>query len=130
MYSETPYNIKHQINILVAEDNIINQKVIEVLIKLKGWHCFIVDNGEKAVEECKKGNYNLILMDIGMPVMDGFEAAKIIRETNSKIPIIALTAYTDNFFKEKSIEAGMNYFLSKPYKKEVIYSTINKCLSN
>lgn len=115
-------------NILVAEDNFLNQKIIEVLIKRMGWTCSIVNDGVEVVEEYLKGGYDLILMDIDMPRMDGFEATSIIRSYNTAIPIIALTAYTENLFREKSVKAGMNHFLSKPYNKREIYDTIVKCM--
>jgi CheY-like chemotaxis protein len=117
-------------NVLIAEDNFLNQKIIEVLIKRMGWACRIVNDGVEVVEECLKGGYDVILMDIDMPRMDGFEATSIIRGHNSDIPIIALTAYTENLFREKSFKVGMNHFLAKPYNKVEIYNTILKCMSN
>ncbi|HEX7412013.1 MAG TPA: response regulator [Bacteroidales bacterium] len=115
--------------ILIAEDNILNQKIIEILIKHMGWACHIVNDGVEVVEECLKGGYDAILMDIDMPRMDGFEATSIIRTHNSDIPIIALTAFTENLFHQKSIKAGMNHFLAKPYNKAEIYNTILKYTS-
>jgi CheY-like chemotaxis protein len=114
-------------NILIAEDNFLNQKIIGILIKRMGWACHIVNDGIEAVEECLKGGYDVILMDIDMPRMDGIEATNIIRSHNADIPIIAITAYTENQCREKSIQAGMNHFLVKPYDKAEIYNTILKC---
>lgn len=113
-------------NILIAEDNILNQKIIGILINRMGWAFRIVNDGVEVVEECLKGGYDVILMDIDMPRMDGFEASSLIRCYNSDIPIIALTAYTENPFREKSVQAGMNDFLAKPYNKGEIYNTIMK----
>jgi CheY-like chemotaxis protein len=117
-------------NILIAEDNFLNQKIIEILIKRMGWACCIVNDGVEVVEECFKGGYDVILMDIDMPRMDGFEATSMIRKKNADIPIIALTAYTENLIREKSLEAGMNHFLAKPYNKVEIHDTIMKCMGN
>ena len=114
--------------ILIAEDNFLNQKIIGVLIKRMGWACMIVNDGVEAVEEYLKGGYDVILMDIDMPRMDGFEATSIIRTYNVDIPIIAITAYTENLVREKSIKVGMNHFLAKPYDKLLIYDTIMKCV--
>jgi len=114
--------------ILIAEDNILNQKIIGILINRMGWACHIVNDGVEVVEECLKGGYDLILMDIDMPRMDGFEASSIIRGHNADIPIIALTAYNESPFREKSVKAGMNHFLAKPYNKGEIYDTILKCM--
>lgn len=116
-------------NILIAEDNILNQKIIGILINRMGWACRIVNDGVEVVEECLKGGYDVVLMDIDMPRMDGFEASSMIRSHNADIPIIALTAFTENLFREKSIKAGMNHFLSKPYDKGEIYETILKCMN-
>lgn len=116
------------IKILIAEDNVLNQKIIEILIKRMGWNYKLVADGIEAVEECLNGDYDVILMDIDMPQMNGWEATIEIRRKKVEIPIIALTAYSEESFRKKSFEAGMNYFLSKPYNKEEIYDTIRKCV--
>jgi CheY-like chemotaxis protein len=118
------------VNVLIAEDNLMNQKIIEVLIKRMGWNCVIVGDGLLVVEECLKGGYDVILMDIDMPRMDGYEATRVIRNHQIDIPIIALTAYSEDVFREQSYKAGMNNFLPKPYDKDVIYSTILDSLSS
>ncbi|NTW23915.1 MAG: response regulator [Lentimicrobium sp.] len=116
------------IKILIAEDNVLNQKIIEILIKRMGWSYKMVADGIEAVEECLNGDYDVILMDIDMPQMNGWDATIEIRRKKNNIPIIALTAYSEESFRKKSFEAGMNYFLSKPYNKEEIYDTIRKCV--
>lgn len=117
------------IKILIAEDNVLNQKIIEILIKRMGWNYKMVADGVEAVEECLTGDYDVILMDIDMPQMNGWEATIEIRRKKMSIPIIALTAYSEESFRKKSFEAGMDYFLSKPYNKEEIYETIRKCVN-
>lgn len=116
------------IKILIAEDNVLNQKIIEILIKRMGWNYKLVADGVEAVEECLKGDFDVILMDIDMPQMNGWEATIEIRRKKKNIPIIALTAYSEESFRKKSFEVGMDYFLSKPYNKEEIYDTIRKCV--
>ena len=116
------------IRILIAEDNVLNQKIIEILIKRMGWNYKLVGDGVEAVEECSKGDYDVVLMDIDMPQMNGWDATIEIRRKKIDIPIIALTAYSEESFRKKSFESGMNYFLSKPYNKEEIYETIRKCV--
>jgi CheY-like chemotaxis protein len=123
-------SIYRMVNVLIAEDNLMNQKIIEVLIKRMGWDCVIVGDGIKVVEECLKGGYDVILMDIDMPRMDGYEATRVIRSHQIDIPIIALTAYSEDVFREQSYKAGMNNFLPKPYDKEVIYTTILDSISS
>lgn len=114
---------------MVAEDNILNQRIIEILINKMGWSCTLVADGSEAVEACSGGSYDVILMDIDMPVMDGWEATIEIRKKDKSIPIIALTAYNEGSFKKKSFEVGMNLFLSKPYNMEEIYNAILKVVS-
>jgi CheY-like chemotaxis protein len=94
----------------------------------------VVDDGEKAVEEYKNTNFDLVLMDVQMPFMNGYEATKIIREIDSEngnyTPIIALTAYAMKTDKNVCLEAGMDDYISKPFKKQdfmdVIYKNIPK----
>ena len=116
------------IKVLIAEDNVLNQKIIEILIKRMGWDYKLVADGVEAVSECLKDSYDVILMDIDMPQMNGWEATIEIRRKKMNIPIIALTAYSEESFRKKSFEAGMDYFLSKPYNKEEIYETIKNCV--
>ncbi len=115
--------VRH-INVLIAEDNVLNQRIIEILIKKMGWNYKLVADGVEAVNECLTGVYNVILMDIDMPNMNGWEATIELRKQNIQIPIIALTAYSEESFRKKSFEVGMDMFLSKPYNKEEIYSAI------
>ena len=107
------------IRILVAEDNIVNQKLIIALLKNLGIDPVIVNNGAEAVEERKKGNYDMILMDVQMPVMGGIDATREIlsyEEENAlpHIPIIALTANALQGDREKYLKVGMDEYLSKP----------------
>ena len=118
--------VKKEIHVLIAEDNVLNQRIIEILIKRKGWSYTLVADGSEAVSACFEGDYDVVLMDIDMPVMNGWDATIEIRKNDPKIPIIALTAYSEESFKKKSFECGMNLFLSKPYNKEEIYEAILK----
>ncbi|WP_051541794.1 response regulator [Clostridium lundense] len=121
---------ENKIKILVAEDNLVNQMVINELIRMFGWKSNIVNNGKKAIEALKNDNYDLILMDISMPEMNGVEAMRVIKQEKrfKKIPIIALTAYALEEDKEKLIQLGMDDYLSKPIDKEKLYEMVNKHL--
>jgi len=116
--------------ILVAEDNKTNQKLIEFFLKEKKLDYVIVENGYEAVEEYKRNNnYDLILMDVNMPVKDGIEATKDIRkyekENNKKaITIIALTANALQGDKEKFLSIGMDDYLTKPIDKDKLFDKI------
>jgi len=122
---------KKKFRILLVEDNIINQKVCLSLLKKIGLIADSVNNGKEAVTKLKKEKYDLVLMDIQMPVMDGFEATKAIRNPKTKvlqpdIPIIALPANVIKGYSEKCIDQGMNGFLEKPINPDKLYSTIQE----
>jgi CheY-like chemotaxis protein len=103
------------LRVLVAEDNPINQKLARALLENLGCEVDLVSNGEEAVERLRKNQYDLCLMDIWMPIIDGLTATEIIRrEISKKIPIIALTAAAMKEDKERCLAAGMNDYLSKP----------------
>ena len=109
-----------RLNVLIAEDNPINQMVAEGVITSIGHQADVVSNGLEAIEAYQKKSYDLILMDIQMPEMDGLEATQRIREIegeNPKITIIALTANALTSDRIRCIESGMNDFLSKPFQK-------------
>ncbi|MCX6153380.1 MAG: response regulator [Candidatus Kapabacteria bacterium] len=121
--------IPSELKILVAEDSYINQEVIrEGFCKIPGWEIVIVNNGLEAVEAFKTQYFDIILTDISMPVMDGYEAAKIIRElwTDSakKIPIIGFTAHNDPTHLNQCLENGMDSYISKPFKWNELFDKI------
>ncbi len=105
-------------NILIVEDNLMNQKLATVILQNNGFDITIAENGKKAVEILKDIPFDLILMDIQMPIMDGYQATHTIRnELHISTPIIAMTAHALAGEKEKCIQAGMNDYLSKPFKE-------------
>jgi two-component system sensor histidine kinase/response regulator len=130
------YEERESLNILLAEDNSINQTLAIKLLEKRGHRVTLASNGIEAVEAFKNGDFDLILMDIQMPEMDGFAATRAIRDlmlekSDSKgrmsdIPIIAMTAHAMTGDREKCIDAGMDDYVSKPIKPEVLYSVINK----
>lgn len=121
------------LNILIAEDNMVNQLVIEALLKNLGATTSISDNGQKAFDEVMHNDFDLVLMDCQMPVMDGYEATKKIREIESdnknKIPIIALTANVMTHDIEKCLQSGMNAHIAKPVSQDIVIETILNALS-
>ena len=113
------FNDKYSGEILVAEDNTLNQELIKYILESLGLNYKIVANGKDAINEYKNGAYNLILMDINMPIVDGIESFNQIREYEKSnnlvnIPIIALTANVIKGDKEKFLNLGMNGYLTKP----------------
>jgi PAS domain S-box-containing protein len=123
---------KHSIHILLVEDNLINQKLAGFMLSKAGYRLTTAANGEEAVNlyTAEPGKYHLILMDIQMPVMDGLEAAQRIREKGfHHIPIIAMTAESMKGDMEKCIEAGMNDYIAKPIRRDLLYKMVKKwCL--
>lgn len=105
--------------VLLAEDNIVNQKVMQRFLERWDIKLKVVENGQDAVEAVKNEEFDLVLMDLQMPVMDGYEATSIIRELDdpvkSKLPIIALTAAALKEVKEQVYDCGMDDFVTKPF---------------
>jgi len=114
--------------VLIAEDNQLNQQLMSLYMKRMGWDFKVVGDGLQAVESCRQESFDMILMDIDMPVLDGIEATRYIRIFNSYIPIIAITAYTDENIRRETQAAGMNAFLAKPCSRNDIYATATACL--
>ncbi|MBA3004276.1 MAG: response regulator, partial [Desulfurivibrio sp.] len=110
---------KGKFHILLAEDNLVNQKVAQKLLEKEGHSVVIANNGREAVEKYDAEHFDLILMDVQMPEMDGFEATAEIRAleqgTPRHIPILALTAHAMKGYSEKCLEAGMDGYVSKPF---------------
>lgn len=127
---ETPPALKLTGNVLLVEDNLINQMVAQDIIEQTGLTVDIAENGIKAVQAWRDGEYDLILMDCLMPEMDGYEATRQIRslEQDCHIPIIALTANVLNSDKQVCKDAGMDDFIGKPIELNLLTSTLDKWL--
>lgn len=117
-------------NILLVEDNLINQKIVMLSLKKVVKNIDIANNGKEALEKFDKNQYDLILMDIQMPIMDGMVATKKIREIENTIgthtPIIAVTANALLGDREACIEAGMDDYISKPFKIDILIKKMSK----
>jgi len=122
-----------KISVLVVEDNLINQKISSFSLKKAGMAVTIANNGQEALEMFKKQSFNVILMDIQMPVMDGYEATgeirKIEKSLNTHTPIIALTANAMQGDAEKCLAAGMDNYLSKPFKIDKLIGILNQIVN-
>jgi CheY-like chemotaxis protein len=118
---------KQQAKILMAEDNVINQRVGKLILRRAGYEIELVSDGNEAVEAHLGAPYDLILMDCQMPTMDGFEATRRIRSLNMRQPvIIAVTANALVGERERCLEAGMNDYLSKPFQADQLVSMVKK----
>ncbi len=116
-------------NVLIAEDDFLCQSLFERYMRKLGWNHTMVANGRLAVNECIAGDYDVILMDIHMPVLDGIEATKRIRTVNKVIPIIAISAVADKDKMKKCTEAGMNSYIELPTSHEKIRDVIDRCFN-
>jgi CheY-like chemotaxis protein/nitrogen-specific signal transduction histidine kinase len=111
--------------ILVVEDNKINQTVTKKIIEKNNCSCFIVDDGFQAIEILNKEVFDIILMDINMPIINGFETTRKIRLKGINTPIIALTAFAKDEITEEALSAGMNDIIIKPFETLKLFQVIN-----
>jgi PAS domain S-box-containing protein len=115
--------------ILLAEDNAINQKLALRLLQKVGYTVDVVETGKQAVDAVQKKTYSLVLMDVQMPEMDGYDATRQIRNLPvaiNSVPIVAMTAHAMSGDREKCLQAGMNDYLSKPLNVDEVLSVVNK----
>jgi CheY-like chemotaxis protein len=119
---------RRPLQIMVVEDNIVNQKVAEAMLKKRGHSVVIASNGREALDRYEKESFELILMDVQMPEMDGFEATKLIRgkekADGSYVPIVAMTAHAMKGDRERCLAAGMDDYISKPIREAALFSVI------
>jgi CheY-like chemotaxis protein len=121
---------RYPLRILIAEDNLINQKLIIHILHLMGYEPDAVENGQEALESTFRKEYDVILMDVQMPETDGLEATRLIRQRSGRQPvIIALTANAMQGDREECLEAGMDDYLSKPVKQEELVAVLEKWAS-
>lgn len=116
--------------VLLVEDNKINQMITKKMVENKGMICTIIDNGEDAITEMAKNDYDLVLMDVHLPGINGTEATEQIRTFNNHTPIIALTAISLNENREMLLSFGMNDVITKPFEPEHFYKVIASYLTN
>lgn len=128
LQAPSPHSIEPQLKLLVAEDNIVNQKVVQGILRKINADVKMVDNGVEAVEALCENDYDLVLMDMQMPELDGLEATLKIRQLKSnmgKVPIIALTANAMKEDEDKCFEVGMNDYVAKPVKADLLIDKVN-----
>jgi len=125
---------KHRSRVLLVEDNAVNQTLAARLLEKRGYSVIVAGNGGEAMEAFENNLFDVVLMDIQMPVMDGFKATAAIRAKEQliggHIPIIAMTAHALTGDQERCIAAGMDAYVSKPLRTSELFSTIESMLSN
>jgi CheY-like chemotaxis protein len=115
--------------ILIVEDNVSNFKYFEAILRMTQANFEWVQNGQLAVEFCKKEDYHLILMDIQLPELDGYEATNAIRLFNKEIPIIAVTAFVNEKERLNSLKAGCSHYIGKPFKASLFLPILDSFLN-
>ncbi len=122
--------VAHRHRVLLAEDSPINQEVAVGLLEMQGYHVTVVDNGRQAVETCEVDQFDLILMDVEMPEMDGWEATLALREREatrgSYTPIVALTAHDVEDIRDRCREVGMDACVSKPIQPQELFQAMTE----
>lgn len=123
-----PTVFENRIRVLVAEDDFVNQRVVSKMLKRMGADCVCVDNGKMALDQVSNEAFDLVLMDVSMPIMDGIEATQKLRllKGSEELPIIALTAHSYAKAEEACYDAGMDAFLTKPIQKKRLFETIKR----
>jgi PAS domain S-box-containing protein len=118
------------LRVLVAEDHAVNQRLMQRLLEKRGHEVRIVENGADAIEAIHQESFDIVLMDVQMPHMDGFEATRMIRHheitTGGHLPIVALTAHAMKGDQERCLEAGMDAYISKPIDPQTLFGTIER----
>jgi CheY-like chemotaxis protein len=114
--------------VLLAEDNTINQKLAVRLLEKRGHSVVVAGNGREALTALERESYDVVLMDVQMPEMDGFEATAAIRarekESGRRLPIIAMTAYAMKGDRERCLAAGMDGYVSKPLQPRELFEAV------
>ena len=119
--------------IIVAEDSSVIQNLTKKILSLQNYSISTVKNGQKVIDLLQSDNYDLVLMDIHMPVMDGMECARLIRKMgneNSKIPIIAITGNANNYSMDDFKDAGIDGYLPKPLNYDTLVEMVNNYMAH
>ncbi|MCX6613787.1 MAG: response regulator [Acidobacteria bacterium] len=122
--------------VLVVEDNPVNQRISSLMLRKLGFAVDLANNGEEGVAMWAEGNYDAIIMDCQMPVLDGYSATARIREqelaqgqgSSHRLPIIALTAHAMSHDRQKCLDSGMDDYLTKPVEASELGATLNRWL--
>ena len=124
----SPVNLDGKRRVLLAEDNPTTQSLISILMQQMGLDLAIVDNGQAAIDYLADKQVDLILMDCQMPILDGFKATARLRAQGVTTPVVALTAYARTEDEEQCLDAGMNDFLSKPFRQNDLREVLSRWL--
>jgi signal transduction histidine kinase/DNA-binding response OmpR family regulator/HPt (histidine-containing phosphotransfer) domain-containing protein len=129
--STPPDAVPNPLRILVAEDNVVNQKVVRCMLERFGYRADMVADGREAIKALETESYDIVLMDVQMPELDGLEATSIIRDPESRVrqhdvPIIAMTAHAMKEDRQRCLDCGMNDYVSKPISQQTLFAAISR----
>lgn len=118
-------------NILIVEDNLDNYELVRTILEIAGYDAFLAVNGRDGVNAARKQKPDLILMDMALPEMDGWDATEVIRKdpTIKDIPLIALTVHTLPRERKRALDAGVDAYVSKPFATEKLLGVIESILA-
>jgi two-component system sensor histidine kinase/response regulator len=129
-FARSAATVETPVRVLLAEDNIVNQRVAAGILRRKGHEVTIAGNGRDALTALEHGTFDIVLMDVQMPEMGGFEATALIRrqeaERGRHIPIVAMTAHAMKGDRERCLDAGMDDYLSKPLEASTLLAIIDR----
>jgi two-component system, sensor histidine kinase and response regulator len=125
---------RRPLHILLAEDNVVNQTLASRLLAKHGHNVVTTDNGREALERLDQESFDLVLMDVQMPEIDGFEATATLRKkeqaTGAHLPVVAMTAHAMQGDKERCLAAGMDGYVSKPINAKELIAAVHAALEN
>ncbi len=110
---------------MLAEDSPDNQLIVSLMLKAAGAEVAVVDNGQAVLDQLQRQSYDVVLMDITMPVMDGFEAILRLRSEGNQVPVFALTAYSLDEERQKCLESGFTGHISKPIDRAALLESLS-----
>ncbi len=122
--------VEHPLHVLLAEDNPVNQQLALELLQMRGHNVRIAENGKEVLSALEREPFDVILMDLQMPVMDGFQTTAAVRErerkTGAHIPIIAITGSAMQGDRQRCLDAGMDGYLCKPIRSRKLFETVEQ----
>ena len=127
---DSPFITEPSSRILVAEDDDINRLYLSTILKRRNWEVDEAVDGLQAVELCRRNSYRIILMDVSMPGLDGFQAARQIRASGNNTPIIAITAHSLQDLQDRLSDIGVDQILRKPFNEEELLKSVLKLVGD
>ncbi|CAD0005336.1 hybrid sensor histidine kinase/response regulator [Flavobacterium salmonis] len=122
------FEFNSQFKVLIVDDNFVNQLVTKKIIERNNYKCSVADDGFAAIDLLKKEEFDVVLMDINMPLMNGFETTRRLRSSGNVTPIVALTAFDKDEIADEAISSGMNDIIVKPFEPDKLFRIINNLI--